>query len=126
MKKYLLMMLLSSAFLTQSCMDEDSPGMDYNIENSLPPYVTITSTAARTVVKGQPAVVAFSIRTGIQQEVTVTYSVTGGITLANQTVKIPRNGLTVNASIPTTGATGTTATLTLLSAKTADGKDLTI
>jgi len=115
----------------QSCKKEYSPGNNYDFSNSLPPYITIR-TSALTVKQGNTATFAFTLRTALQQAVTVVYSVSGAITLANQTATIPKNTLTANGSfvVPAgtivSPATSATATVTLISATAADGTKLTI
>ena len=115
----------------QSCKKEYSPGNNYDFSNSLAPYINIRATAL-TVKQGNTATFAFTMRTALQQTVTVVYSVTGGVTLANQTATIPRDAVTANGSfvVPANTivlpATTATATVTLISATTADGTKLTI
>lgn len=115
----------------QSCKKAYSPGDNYDFSNSLPPYITIRTTAL-TVKQGATATFAFTLRTALQQPVTVVYSVSGAITLVNQTATIARDAVTGNGSfvVPANTivapATTATATVTLVSATTADGTKLTI
>ncbi len=115
----------------QSCKKEVSPGDNYGVTDPLPAYINIRTTAL-TVKQGATATFAFTLRTSFQQPVTVVYSVTGGVTLANQTATIPRDAVTANGSfvVPANTivlpATTATATVTLISATTADGTKLTI
>ncbi len=115
----------------QSCKKEISPGDNYDFSNSLPPYINIRTTPL-TVKQGATATFAFTMRTAFQQPVTVVYSVSGAVTLANQTATIPKDVVTANGSfvVPANTivapATTATATVTLVSATTADGTQLTI
>jgi hypothetical protein len=119
----------------QSCKKAASPGDNYDFSSSLPPYVALSSTAARSIKNptiDTTVAVGFLVRTALQQSITVTYSVSGAITQANQTVTIPRNAVSVNASIPfaknilVAPTTSLTATVTLLRAVAADGTVLAL
>jgi len=98
----------------------------------LPPYVTISNLAERTVYQDTTLNFTFQMRTSLQQPVTVTYEVTGALNMPNQTVVIDRDKtsavapVTIPGNIITTPGTTATATLKLLKAVTADGKSLTI
>jgi hypothetical protein len=131
MKKIIYICLLMP-LVFQSCKKAYSPGDNYDFSNPLPPYVAFKSLAAVTVKQGASATVSFLIRTALQQAVTVTYSVSGAVTLTNQTVVIPRDAVTINASIPIPAgtivapATTATATVTLVKATAADGSTFTV
>lgn len=132
MKKIFFPIILVLFVLVQSCDKEDSPGDNYDFTQSLPAYVALSSTSAKTVAQGNSTSFTFQMRTAIQQTVTVTYSVTGAVNLANQTVIIDRDKTTASATVMipnnviTPPATSATAMLTLVKAVTADGKMLTI
>ena len=123
--------MLVMAIAVAGCK-KDYQGDTYNFDNSLPPYVTLSSLSAKTVVQGKSAAFTFQMRTALQQSVTVTYSISGAVSMPNQTVLIDRDKTsavaTVNIpnNIITTPGTTATATLTLVKAVTADGTPLTI
>ena len=132
MKKLIIYIcLLMPLVAFQSCKKEISPGDNYDFSNSLPAYITIRTTPL-TVKQGNTATFAFTLRTAFQQPVTIVYSVSGAITLANQTATIARDVVTGNGSfvVPANTivapATTATATVTLVSATLADGTKLTI
>ncbi len=131
MNKILIGILFLTAVFFQAC-NKTSPGDNYDFSNSLPPYVTISNLAGRTVYQDTTLNFTFQMRTSLQQAVTVTYEVTGAVNLTNQTVVINRDkatavaAVTIPGNIITTPGTTATATLTLLKAVTADGKNLTI
>jgi ABC-type proline/glycine betaine transport system ATPase subunit len=132
MKKIFLALSVVALFSLSSCDKKDSPGDNWDLSNSLPPYVALSSTAAKTIHQGTSTTVTFQMRTAMQQTVTVTYDVTGAVNLANQTVVFDREKISVNATVNIPNnvivppATTATATLTLTKAVTADGKMLTI
>jgi hypothetical protein len=117
----------------QACNKDEAATAGFDFSASLPAYVELSSTAAKTVKQGASTTVTFVMRSAFQQAVTVYYDVTGGgVNLTNQTVVIERNKLTAVATInipagvivaPNTTAT---ATLTLTKAVTASGTQLTI
>ncbi|SMC73789.1 hypothetical protein SAMN04488101_102598 [Pedobacter nyackensis] len=130
MKKIIVLLSITAVFLLQAC-EKKGPGDNYDFSNSLPPYVALSSTAAVSVKQGTAANISFLVKTAIQQQVTITYKVTGAINIPSATVVLNREAFTVAASIPTAGsivapATTATATLTLVSAVKADGTVLTI
>lgn len=131
MIKILIGILIITAAFFQAC-DKISPGDNYDFSNSLPPYVTISSLAPKTVPQGDTLDFTFQMRTSLQQAVTVSYDVTGAVAVPAQTVVIDRDKTTavVAIAIPpntiTTPGDTATATLTLLKAVTEDGKNLTI
>ena len=131
MKKLIILFSITVAFLLQSC-DKKGPGDNYDFSNSLPAYVALTSTAAKTIKEGASGTFTFTLKTAIQQPVKVTYKVEGALNLPNQTVTIAREALTsvatvtVPAGVIVAPATTATATLTLVSAATEDGNALTI
>jgi hypothetical protein len=117
----------------QACSKHDSPGDNYDLSNTLPPYVALSSTAAKTVAQGSSTSVTFQMRTALQQAVTVYYDVTGGgVNLTNQTVIIDRDKTSVVATVAIPNnvivppATSATATLKLVKATKADGTLMTI
>ncbi|MEI9910579.1 MAG: hypothetical protein WDO71_13440 [Bacteroidota bacterium] len=132
MKKIFLYISVLAIFSLSSCDKEDSPGDNYDFSESLPPYVALSSTAAKTVRQGNPVTFTFQLRTAMQQKVTVYYDVTGGgVTLTNQAAIIDRDKTSIIATvnIPTVivaPATTATATLTLVKAVADDGTLLTI
>ncbi len=102
-----------------------------DLSNTLPPYVELKSTSAMEVEQGKAAAVTFQMRTGLQQKVTITYDVTGAINLPNQTLVLNRDELSGTVNLPTAGtivppATSATATVTLKSAVTENGTQLTL
>ena len=103
-----------------------------DLGNTLQPYVELTSTAAKTVKQGTATTVAFRMRTGLQQKVTVHYDVTGAVNLPNQTLVLDKEALTgtatinVPANVIVAPATSATATVTLRKAVKEDGTELTI
>ena len=129
MKKILFPILfLTVAFV--GCDKDEAATAGIAIDNVLPPYVELTSTAAKSVKEGASTTVAFNLRTAIQEDVTITYNVTGALNMPNQTLTIPRNALSASATInvPTgtivAPATTATATLTFVKAVTASGREL--
>ncbi|HWJ92769.1 MAG TPA: hypothetical protein VNR87_16750 [Flavisolibacter sp.] len=132
MKKIFFILTAFSAFCLASCEQDDSPGDNYDFSNSLPPYVALSSTATKTVKQGGSTTFTFQTRTAMQQQITVTYNVTGAVTLNNQTVVIDRDKTSAVATVNIPNgvivppATSATATLTLVKAVTADGRELTL
>ncbi len=132
MKKIFLYISVIALLGTQSCDKYSSPGDEYDFSNSLPPYVALSSTAAKTVKQGTSTTFTFQLRTSLQQATTVTYDVTGGgVNLTNQTAIIDRDKTSVVATVNipvviVAPATTATAILTLVKATTADGKLLTV
>ena len=135
---YICLLLPVVAF--QSCKKEVSPGDNYEVSNPLPPYVAFSSTAAISVklnadlVTPGSATIEFITRTALQQDITVTYSVSGAITLANQTAVIKKNNTSTTTTTPVfsvkinvpANTTPGTAVVTLNKAVAADGMELTI
>jgi len=131
MKKIIILMSVIACFLFQAC-DKKGPGDNYDFSNSLPPYVALSSTAAKTIKQGTSGTFNFTLKTSLQQVVTVTYNITGAVTLTNQTATIARDALTGTATVaipantivaPNTSAV---ATLTVVKATKADGTALTL
>lgn len=120
-----------SIFLLQSC-EKKGPGDNYDFTNSLPPYVALSSTAAKTIKQGASGTFTFVMKTSMQQAVTVTYNVSGAVTLTGQTATIVRDALsgTATVAIPAgtivSPATSAVATLTVVKAVKADGTVLTL
>lgn len=131
MKKIFFAIFTLAAFL-QSCDKHESLGDNYNLDNSLAPYVTLSSTATKTVKQGASTTVTFQLRTALEQKVTVTYNVTGAVNLMNQTVVIDREKtsgvatINIPANTIVAPATTATATVTLVKAVKEDGTQMTI
>lgn len=131
--KKIIFAIFAIAIIFQSCDKHDSPGDNYDLSDSLAPYVALSSTAAKTVQQGASTTVTFQLRTALQQKVTVYYDVTGGgVNLTNQTFVIDREktsaAATINipANVIVPPATSATATLKLVKAVTESGEMLTI
>ena len=131
--KKIFIAILTLAAMVQSCDKHVSPGDYFDLSNTLPHYVALSSTADKTVKQGASTTVAFQLRTALQQKVTVYYDVTGGgVNLTNQTVVIDRERTSATATIDIPAnvivapATSATATLTLVKAVADDGTLLTI
>lgn len=129
MKKILFPILfLAVAFV--GCDKDEAATAGIIMDNVLPPYVELTSTSAKTVKEGASTTVAFRLRTAIQENVVVTYNITGALNMPNQTITIPRDALTASATINVPAgtivapATTATATLTFVKAVTASGREL--
>lgn len=132
MKKIFFALFIFSVIL-QSCDKHESRGDNYDLSNTLAPYVALSSTSAKTVKQGASTTVTFQMRTAMEQKVTVYYDVTGGgVTLTNQTVVFDREKTSVTATINIPAniivppATSATATLKLTKAVTESGQMLTI
>lgn len=130
--KRILIAIISIAAVLQAC-NKDIGSEGFDLSNSIPPYVELSTTAAKTVKQGASTTFTFQMRSAFQETVTVTYDVTGGgVNLTNQTVTIARNAFTSVATVNIPNniivapATGATATLTLVKAQTASGRLLTI
>lgn len=126
MKKifYLLFFIGVFAFL-QSC-DKEGPGDNYDFSNSVAPYVKITSKGARSAKASSTLNIALDMRNSIQEEVTVTYSVSGAVSIASATAKFAREARSLNAPVVIPAGANGAATFTLLKAVTASGRDLRI
>lgn len=131
MKRIIILISILTSFLFQAC-EKKGPGDNYDFSDSLPPYVALSSTAAKTIKEGQAGVFSFVMKSSLQQIVTVTYKVEGAVNLSNQTATIARDALTGTASVTipvgtiVAPATSATATLTLVKAVKADGTILTL
>lgn len=117
----------------QSCDKHESRGDNYDLSNTLAPYVALSSTAPKTVKQGASTTVTFQLRTALQQKVTVYYDVTGGgVNLTNQTFVIDREKtsatatVTIPANVIVPPAASATATFKLVKAITEGGQMLTI
>jgi hypothetical protein len=136
---YICLLLPVVAF--QSCKKEFSPGDNYGVTDPLPPYAAFSSTAAVNVALNADrttpgsAAIEFILRTALQQDVTITYSVSGALTLTNQIAVIPKNS--TSTTLPTTPPTPIrivvpantapgTAVVTLTKAVAADGMVLAL
>lgn len=132
MKKIFLYISVLGLLGIVSCEKDASPGDNYDFSTSLPAYVALSSTAAKTVTQGTSTTVTFQMRTAMQQKVTVYYDVTGGgVNLLNQTAVIDRDKTSIVATVNipvviVSPATTATATLTLVKAVADDGTLLTI
>lgn len=130
MKKIAFTLLLLSTIMV--CCKKEYQGDSYDFSNTLPPYVALSSTDAITVGQDTSINITFSMRTALQQNVTVTYSLTGAINIPDQTVVIARDKTSSDVTVvipPNVVASPVdtaTAILTLAKAVTADGKNLTI
>lgn len=124
-------MSVFACLFLQAC-DKKGPGDNYDFNNSLPPYVALSSTADVTIKQGTSGTFGFVLRTSIQQVVTITYNVTGAVNLTNQTATIARDALTgtatvnIPAGVIVAPANSATATLTVVKATKADGTSLTL
>jgi hypothetical protein len=121
--KKLPIIFLSFFVLAISACKKESSG-DNVLEGSfVPAYVDFT-TANLTIdppTKDTAISLTFSVRTAYQQKVTATYSVTGAVTLTNQTAVIDRNTTSVAVNLPIPkGATGSVV-VSLTKATLADG-----
>ena len=132
MKKLLLIYSIV-ALGFHACNKDDVATAGFDFSNTLPPYVELNSTDAKTVKQGASTTVTFQMRTAFQEAVTVNYDVTGGgVNLTNQAVVIDRNKtsavatINIPAGIIVAPNTSATATLTLVKATTASGIQLTI
>ena len=91
MKKLLLIYSIV-ALGFHACNKDDVATAGFDFSNTLPPYVELNSTDAKTVKQGASTTVTFQMRTAFQEAVTVNYDVTGGgVNLTNQSVVIDRN-----------------------------------
>ncbi|NTS43648.1 hypothetical protein HRG84_22400 [Flavisolibacter sp. BT320] len=132
MKRISIILLLFTATLFVACEKDDANTEGIDLSNTLEPYIEFTSTAAKTVKQGASTTVGLTMRTGLQQKVTVYYDVTGAVNLPNQTLVLDREALTGQATIniPANAivapATSATATVTLKKAVKDDGTELTL
>jgi hypothetical protein len=128
MKKTLIYILFATLSIVIVSCKKTSPGDNYDFSNSLPPYVTLSSKSISVSSGTSSAKVSFNMRTALEQDVTITYNLTGIVNANNQTLVIPKETTIASASIarPTTGATTGTATLTVVKAVKVDGTALTI
>lgn len=130
--KKLLIALSIFCLMFQACDKEEAATEGFDFSTTLPPYVELTSTAAKTVKQGTDTTVTFQMRSALQQAVTIYYNVTGAVNMVNKTAVIDRNKLSVvvRIAIPNNvivaPATTATATLNIVKATTASGTDLTI
>lgn len=130
MKK--LLFFFFSVFFLQACIKDDVGMEKIDLSNTLPPYVELSSTAAKTVKQGASTTVTFQMRTGLQQKVTIHYDVTGAVNMPGQTLVLDKEKTTgtvtinIPANVITPPATSATATLTLKRAVKEDGTELTI
>ncbi len=129
MKKLIILLTITATFLLQSC-DKKGPGDNYDFSNSLPPYVELSAKTNLSVVEGTSTTIAVRLKTAIQQDVIVKYSVTGAFATTG-TVTIPREALTANitlaipASLVPAGSPSATAVFKITGA-TKGGENLTI
>lgn len=120
---------MTACLLLQAC-DKKGPGDNYDFSNSLPPYVEITTKTNLSVVEGTTATIAVRLKTSVQENVVVSYSVTGAFTTTG-TVTIPRDALSadVTLAIPSSlvpsGSATSTAVFKITGAKKGN-TDLTI
>lgn len=132
MKKiFFAFFIIAASF--QSCDKHVSAGDNYDLSNTLTPYVALSSTAAKTVKQGTSTTVTFQLRTAMQQKVTVYYDVTGGgVNLTNQTFVIDREKtsatatINIPANVIVAPSASATATLKVVKAVTESGEMLTL
>ncbi|MBO9683124.1 MAG: hypothetical protein J7502_10740 [Flavisolibacter sp.] len=116
----------------QACDKKDAGTKGFDFSNTIAPYVALSSTSAKTVKQDTSIKFTFQMRTALQENVTVTYNVTGAVNLSNQTVVIERNKTSAVAtvSIPantiTPPNTTAQAVLQVVKAVTASGRQLTL
>jgi len=131
MKRLSISILAIIAIAFTAC-DKESSGTEFEFSNSLPPYVTLTDSYEEDtveVVPGDEIPVTFTVRTGLSKAVTITYNVTGGFQLANQTVELDKYTLSTESvvTVPSTGLNdGDIAEINLVSAAKSDGSALTV
>ncbi|RYZ61001.1 MAG: hypothetical protein EOO14_06190 [Chitinophagaceae bacterium] len=132
MKRISILFLLFTATLFVACEKDDANTRGIDLSNTLEPYIEFTSTAAKTVKQGASTTLGLTMRTGLQQKVTVYYDVTGAVNLPNQTLVLDREALTgqaaisIPANVIVAPATTATATVTLKKAVKEDGTELTL
>lgn len=126
MKKIFYSIAAVSVMALASC-GKDEVGREYDFADSISPYIIIGKTAL-SATPGSAPKVRFTMRTGLSQTVTVTYSISGSVTAENQTAVIDRYTTTKDVEIPIPVGTPTpsTALVTLVSAAKSDGTQLTI
>ncbi|MBE8719455.1 hypothetical protein [Sphingobacterium pedocola] len=130
MKKVLIYLCLMPLLVLVAC-DKEGLGDNYNFDNKVAPYVAFSSTAAVDAKEGATVVVPLTVRTAIQEELTITLSLSGAIN-REQTVVLPRGVLTVNSSITipagtiVSPATSATVTVALTKAVSSGGTEFTI
>jgi hypothetical protein len=126
-RKFLnILFSLSVAIVFTSC-DKENLGDNYDFSNTLSPYVEFRSLSSQNVIRGNNSTFTFQLRSGLQEDVIVTYSITGVINSPNRRTLINRNNLGVDVAFPIPSDTPVgTATVTLNSAVTESGKSLTI
>ncbi len=121
---------LFSLIVLSGCKKFEEEKFDFS-STSLPPYLELKSKTAKTVTEGNNLSFTVQVRTALTEEVTVAYEITGGFTLSG-TMKLPANVVEATASvlIPTgtvvSPAVTTTGILTIKSATTASGLNLTV
>ncbi|MBO9571945.1 MAG: hypothetical protein J7497_07015 [Chitinophagaceae bacterium] len=125
--KYILFSIAAVITFTLGACDKESSGTDYDLSDTLQPYIIIGKTAIKTK-PDSIATIRFTMRTGLSKEVTVNYSVTGSVELGNQTVVMNRYTTTKDVVIDIPGGTvaPSTTVVTLLGATKSDGTPLTI
>lgn len=111
--------------------DKEGPGDNYNFDNKVPPYVALSSTAEVNIEEGATAIIPLEVRTAIQEDLTITLSVSGAIN-ADQTVVLSKGTMSVDAELPIPAgtvvppATAATATVSLSRAISAGGIEFSI
>ena len=122
--KLLSLVLLSVAVLS-GCKKYEEQTLDFS--TTAPPYVALKTYTAKTVKQGANLTFVVLVRTALQQPVTITYAISGGLTLSG-TFTLPRNTLegTVTVAIPAgtvpTGVENVSAILKLTAATTTGGQ----
>lgn len=128
MKFKLIIIAFFASMMFVACDDTQDPVADFS--DTRPVYVELTSKTVLAVKEGATATLPIRLREGQQQDVIVSYDVTGAITQSG-TATIARNSLTGNitVSIPAgvvpLGSTTADAVVTLKSA-TMGGNPITV
>lgn len=97
--KKLLLILAVVGCATISCK-KAIEGDTFNFDQSLAPYVEISSKTGVKVTEGNSFNVTAVMRTAQVQPVTVTYSITGGTTPVIGIITIPANSVSARSAIP--------------------------
>lgn len=129
MKKLIILFSMAVVIFMQSC-EKKGPGDNYDFSNSLPAYVEISTKTALSVVQGNNATIAVRLKTAVQEDVIVNYSVSGAFSVTGS-VTIPKNTLTANAvvAVPAGVVPASSATATAvfkITGATKGGNPLTI
>ncbi|SFC47955.1 hypothetical protein SAMN05421747_11240 [Parapedobacter composti] len=132
MKRVCVFLYMLPLLSIMAACEEESLGDNFNFDQKVAAYVAFNSTAAVNVKEGEDVTFSFEVRTAMQQDITITYVVSGDFDIDEQSVVLPRNSMSVSTtlSIPegtiVEPATTATATVSLLKAVTSDGRELSI